>query len=149
MGWQSEVTVVDYSDSEYVVFTLKENLPNLEEYFTNQMLYLEYQSLSSSEDFEAFISNHECQELLINYCLGYIKVDNNNWKFIVDKIIDKNKIAVKKEFFRNENVGLSVPGTKIQLYKRNETEFSRENVGSHHRLTFPPLPACKLVVGYS
>jgi hypothetical protein len=128
LGWQSEVTVVDYSDSEYVVFTLKENLPNLEEYFTNQMLYLEYQSLSSSEDFEAFISNHECQELLINYCLGYIKVDNNNWKFIVDKIIDKNKIAVKKEFFRNENVGLSVPGTKIQLYKRNETEFSRENV---------------------
>jgi hypothetical protein len=128
LGWASKVTDADYADLEYVILTLSDNLPNLEEYFSNQMLYLEYDALSSQEDFDDFVSTHNCQDLLINYCLGFIKIGNSNWKFIVDKIISKNKIAVKKEYFSNLNTVLNTIGNKIQLYKRNETVFDPEKV---------------------
>jgi hypothetical protein len=137
LGWEAEIVRLDEylngPDDEYIVFTLDKNLPNLEEYFTNQMLYLEYQSLSTSEDFDEFVADHNCQDLLINYCLGFIKVQESGkiFKIIVDKIIDKNKIAVKNNYMNNGNFFFSTGEritNSIVLYKRNEMVFDPELV---------------------
>ena len=128
LGWESEISSLSDEDDKYIYINLENNLPNLEEYFTNQMLYLEYDALSSRGDFDDFVSNHNCQDLLINYCLGFIKNEGRVWKIIVDKIIDKNTIALKRAYMNDGDFPFSLPGAQIQLYKRNETVFDPEKV---------------------
>ena len=125
LGWETNIKNASF-ENNYWHIELKENLPNLEEYFSNQMLYNEYQSLSTRNDFEDFFSIHSCQELLVNYCLGYIKNNNRIIKIIVDKVVDKNIIAIKADYFGGQIIDLR--DKEIVLYKRNEMVFSRENV---------------------
>jgi len=133
----------------YIHIEMEKEIPDIEEYVSNEMLYVEYESLN----LEGILKNN-----FINHSIGLIRWNNNGLpglsefsgfqKVIFDKIINKKTIAFNKIFLtsngiddvnewidtvngnsdRNRGAPNRMHAPKVHIFKRNELFFDKEKV---------------------